>query len=637
MSQIGIVPIYRATDSNGNPLANARLYTFETGTTTPAAVYTTPALNVSHGAYVQADSGGLFPAFYPDPTITYRFQVRISPYSSAVSGLDFDPVTAADVGLRVDITGTGGAALVGTAAGGTVQDVIDSLAIETAFTFAEGDLWDNGYWIAQTGYHQHSPQARAVFQTEATSVDIGVFAAGFTPSGTDAAVQVYVNGNLHATSLLAATTGAQTLTEALPAGRKTVAIVAGVQAFLAGDTLGVFLTGATFNEIATMLPPNSLSTVVAYGDSTSQGGGGGTSGVNLVTAWPTRFREISARSLTVEAGSGRAFFDDAGDGTKRTAFVATIVAMNPAYIWMAIGTNDWRGNLWTAANFGTAYGLVIDALHTALPNARIFCATPIMFNDPVAGEAANGLGDNAEKYRQAIRDLWPTRSTWMTLIEGPAILGADDLKLEDGIYIHPNDEGNRKYAQFVEAALNGAILSEPRAQDPGVTEDVVWDTGSDANVTISGNDLSKSAGVDGDPDAGATSTRSIKEGDRWWVRMTVTETNKSRLLGVSSVAAGIATADVLYGVAPQSTATLAMWQSGTGYSSGLSPMVAGDILQIRAEGQQVYFERIRKGRVTTLRKASRLLVAADYPLFVKANIINSSGTITDAQMHGVIG
>lgn len=94
MSQIGLIPFYRAVDTNGNPLASARLYTFLTGTTTPQAVYTTEALSVSHGAYVQADANGLFPAFYPDPTKVYRYQLRVSPYTSAVTGCDADPVTS---------------------------------------------------------------------------------------------------------------------------------------------------------------------------------------------------------------------------------------------------------------------------------------------------------------------------------------------------------------------------------------------------------------------------------------------------------------------------------------------------------------------------------------------------------------
>lgn len=109
MSQPGIVPFYRAIDSNGTPIPNARLYTFLTGTTTAAPVYTTSALSVSHGAYVQANSAGLFPAFYLDPAVTYRFQLRISPYSAAVSGYDFDPVSASASDSIAYIPGGSGA------------------------------------------------------------------------------------------------------------------------------------------------------------------------------------------------------------------------------------------------------------------------------------------------------------------------------------------------------------------------------------------------------------------------------------------------------------------------------------------------------------------------------------------------
>lgn len=96
MAQLGIVPIYRATDANGALLPNARLYTFNSGTLDAAATYTDEDLTTSNGAYVQANSSGLFPPFYLDPAVTYRIQLRISPYSSAVSGMDFDPVNSGD-------------------------------------------------------------------------------------------------------------------------------------------------------------------------------------------------------------------------------------------------------------------------------------------------------------------------------------------------------------------------------------------------------------------------------------------------------------------------------------------------------------------------------------------------------------
>jgi hypothetical protein len=96
MAQLLTLPLYRLTDSSGIIIPNGRLYSFETGTLTPAATYTTAALNVSHGAYVEADSAGLLPPIYLDPLVSYRFQVRASPYSAVVSGMDFDPVTAAN-------------------------------------------------------------------------------------------------------------------------------------------------------------------------------------------------------------------------------------------------------------------------------------------------------------------------------------------------------------------------------------------------------------------------------------------------------------------------------------------------------------------------------------------------------------
>ncbi len=51
----------------------ARLYFYQTGTSTPQPVYTTEALNVAHASPVEADADGLFPAIYLDPTLpSYR-------------------------------------------------------------------------------------------------------------------------------------------------------------------------------------------------------------------------------------------------------------------------------------------------------------------------------------------------------------------------------------------------------------------------------------------------------------------------------------------------------------------------------------------------------------------------------------
>lgn len=95
MSQLLALPIARLTDSNGVIIPNGRLYSYLTGTTTAAATYTTDALDVSHGAYVQANSAGLLPPIYIDPTVSYRFKVKTALGAADVPGMDFDPVTAA--------------------------------------------------------------------------------------------------------------------------------------------------------------------------------------------------------------------------------------------------------------------------------------------------------------------------------------------------------------------------------------------------------------------------------------------------------------------------------------------------------------------------------------------------------------
>jgi hypothetical protein len=83
------VPVFRAVDANGLPLAGALLQFYLTGTTTPANVYTSSALTTPLSNPVAADSGGLFTPIYLDPTVTYRVQLQ---NSAAALIRDVDPV-----------------------------------------------------------------------------------------------------------------------------------------------------------------------------------------------------------------------------------------------------------------------------------------------------------------------------------------------------------------------------------------------------------------------------------------------------------------------------------------------------------------------------------------------------------------
>jgi hypothetical protein len=84
-------PVLRAVDASGDPISGAQLQFYLTGTTTPAAVYTSPALTTALSNPVVADAGGLFVPIYVDPTVTYRAQLL-----DASGNLirDIDPVAA---------------------------------------------------------------------------------------------------------------------------------------------------------------------------------------------------------------------------------------------------------------------------------------------------------------------------------------------------------------------------------------------------------------------------------------------------------------------------------------------------------------------------------------------------------------
>lgn len=64
--------------STGTIMPGAKVSFFLTTTSTPTPVYTTSALSVAHTQPVVADSAGVLPAIYLDPTITYKATITSS-------------------------------------------------------------------------------------------------------------------------------------------------------------------------------------------------------------------------------------------------------------------------------------------------------------------------------------------------------------------------------------------------------------------------------------------------------------------------------------------------------------------------------------------------------------------------------
>lgn len=108
----------RATNANGVPIDGAQWFFYASGTTTPQAVYSNATLVTSLGATVTANSGGQFAPIYFNAKLSYRGVLK-TPSGSTLR--DIDPINA---GVLAELSATTGAALIGAASGGTVEDAI---------------------------------------------------------------------------------------------------------------------------------------------------------------------------------------------------------------------------------------------------------------------------------------------------------------------------------------------------------------------------------------------------------------------------------------------------------------------------------------------------------------------------------
>lgn len=307
---------------------------------------------------------------------------------------------------------------------------------------------DGGTEVARTGYTETAPFSRLTYTTDATSFTLNAYSSTYSVYPSFAEVGVIVNGVWNQTVAMTAQ-GANAIAVTLPAGTgKTVQLVNGLQARgnfnLPQD--GTWVTGVS-GANATMtpvLPSAPANRILFYGDSITTGG-------NATPAtrdsYAMRVRAAYApNSVAVEAYGSRSLKSDCADSSARAAFVAKVVAYAPAKMWLAIGTNDYGLNNWAPADFETAYGALLDALHTALPSMAIYAQTPL-----TRGGAANTnvFGATLSQYRTAVSNAATARSGWVTLVDGTTLCTEADLA--DGV--HPSTAGHGVVATAVKAVL----------------------------------------------------------------------------------------------------------------------------------------------------------------------------------------
>lgn len=227
-----------------------------------------------------------------------------------------------------------------------------------------------------------------------------------------------------------ATTNSTISTFTLSAGTKKVSVPAGAQ-YAAGGIVGEFpkalYVGATTVSGA---PVAAGKQVMVYGDSTTVGFYGDVS--NGMGAWQ-RLRRAGRVSPTLVAYGSRSLYDDCSDATARAAFVASLAGVVTGDIVLCIGTNDYGLIGISAATFGVMYADLLDRLHAAFPNARIYCVSPLVRTSEAANSSGSTLGD----FRTQISTAVSTRTSFCTYKDGSTIITTAEL----ADVVHPNNAG----------------------------------------------------------------------------------------------------------------------------------------------------------------------------------------------------
>jgi len=156
------------------------------------------------------------------------------------------------------------------------------------------------------------------------------------------------------------------------------------------------------------------------------------------------------------------------------------------------------------------------------------------------------------------------------------------------------------------------------------SEEVIWNKASKANVTISGNTLTKSGGINGTPDAGAASINTVKQNG--WATATIIELNKSRIFGLSSTGPHLnATSSIQYGFQIRSDNNKLDIIEGVSYNSTNYTVAVGTILKIANERGVIKF--YADG---TLLRISSIVPAA--VLVVDAVLQSAGSTLSDVKV-----
>jgi len=307
-----------------------------------------------------------------------------------------------------------------------------------------------------------------VIDTDATSMAVELFDS----CATSYDIGVWVDGQfLYDYAAVSPGTAEFTPTIKLPGGMKKVEI---------GNSLAVFSAVAFDGYCQDMLkavyvPANTTTWVepepiakqrlIVYSDSAAYGDYSVT--FNIVNASLIgTLRKTFSGNVYSEVAGGRALYIDVTNETSAPYYpnIQTMVdrwAMySPTAIWLEPMYNDWANTYWTAAQFGVAYGVFLDAIHARLPQTKIFLQSMTITGHEAS---TNGNAETIVNFRTQGSNVCAARP-WCTFIDGTTILTTTDLVI-DGI--HPSPVGQEKWANFIVGTLAAAAPSTASPLDWG--------------------------------------------------------------------------------------------------------------------------------------------------------------------------
>lgn len=298
------------------------------------------------------------------------------------------------------------------------------------------------------------PFAEVEFTTDAELITVTYYNDIYTSFPSLTRIGIYIDG-VYSQSLTPSALGSTTVDVQFQPGEKLVSFASGPQTGTGvSGSKGCFVTALNFTDgNASQSSELTANRIMAYGDSIAVGQG---SDEVMQTCWMAKVRQANHPYVaSCDARGFRTLHDDTSTAPLKATFIAKAVERNPATLWVGIGTNDYALNRWSAADFGTAYGALLDDLHTALPSLQIYCQSPIIRSV----ETANNLGDTTQDYRDAIATAVSSRTSYATYINGLAITTLDGI----GDGVHPNQVGHDAIYNTISSELS---ISIPTPSEP---------------------------------------------------------------------------------------------------------------------------------------------------------------------------